>query len=230
MRGLLFALCAFTVAAAPARAQQAPDPLADLSVTQPAFHGAEVPLVVIDGGHHNFHTVDGRYAPFAQLLRNDGLTVTGATGPFTDASLAQVDVLVIANALAEEDVDEWVAPNPSAFSADEIAAVRRFVERGGSLFLIADHMPFAGAAQDLGAAFGVHFDNGFAMRQGQNTYDLFSRENGGLADDALAAGVTQVRTFTGSAFTADAPARPILRLNAEYNVLLPSTAWEFDAA
>jgi hypothetical protein len=43
--------------------------------------------------------------------------------------------------------------------------VRRFVERGGALLLIADHMPMAGAASDLGLAFGVHFENGFALGQ-----------------------------------------------------------------
>jgi len=209
-------------------AQQAADPLADLSVARPAFAANAGPRVVIDGAHHNFHTVDGRYAPFAQLLRNDGFRVEGSSAAFTDESLAGVNVLVIANALAEEDVEEWRLPNPSAFTADEIAAVRRFVERGGSLLLIADHMPMAGAATDLGRAFGIEFINGFATRQAEG-FDLFTRENGGLADDPLTAGIPQLRSFTGSAFTAPANARALMRLDARYTVLTPEIAWQFSA-
>lgn len=212
--------------ATPATAQQEADPDVDLSVAAPAYPANTGPRLVIDGAHNNFHTADGRYAPFAQLMRNDGFRVAGATAPFTDASLADVDVLVIANALAAEDVEEWVAPNPSAFTAEEIAAVRRFVERGGALLLIADHMPMAGAAQELGAAFGIAFDNGFAV-DGDDEDDLFTRTNGGLTDDPLLSGITQVRSFTGSSFTAPG-ARPLLRLDARYSVLLPQTAWEFD--
>jgi hypothetical protein len=221
-------LLAFALLVSPAAAQQVADPNADLSVARPAYANDSGPRVVIDGGHNNFHTVNGRYAPFAQLLRNDGLRVSGSTTPFTDESLRDVDVLVIANALAAEDVQEWRTPNPSAFTADEIAAVRRFVERGGALLLIADHMPMAGAAQDLGAAFGVVFDNGFA-NDGDNEPDLFTRENGGLTDDPVTAGIRQVRTFTGSAFRAD-HARPLILLNAEWEVLMPEVAWQFDDA
>ncbi len=111
--------------------------------------------------------------------------------------------------------------------------MHRFVERGGALFLIADHMPFAGAAHGLAAAFGVDFENGFALSSppGKPDHpDLFTRENGGLADDPVIAGVHQVRTFTGSAFTAEGGGvRPILRLSAGWTVLEPDTAWQFDA-
>lgn len=216
------------LAAAPALAQQVADPDVDLTVAAPAFHAGSGPRVVIDGAHHNFHRIDGRYAPFAQLLRNDNFRVSGSAAPFSDESLADVDVLVIANALAAEDVEEWRLPNPSAFTADEIAAVRRFVERGGSLLLIADHMPMAGAASDLARAFGVGFVNGFAI-DGDNEPDLFTRENGGLADDPLTAGIPQLRSFTGSAFTAPG-ARALMRLDAHYNVLMPEVAWEFSDA
>jgi hypothetical protein len=222
------ALLALALLASPAMAQQVADPNADLSVARPAYANGAGPRVVIDGGHHNFHTVDGRYAPFAELLRNDGLRVSGSTASFTDESLRSADVLVIANALAAEDVEEWRTPNPSALTPDEIAAVRRFIERGGSLLLIADHMPMAGAAQDLGAALGVTFDNGFA-NDGDTEPDLFTRENGALADDPVTAGVTQVRSFTGSAFSAPT-ARPLMRLGARWTVLLPEVAWEFDDA
>jgi hypothetical protein len=225
MRRVLISVVVLLIAGA-ASAQQVADPDVDLSVAAPAYRAEAGPRVVIDGAHHNFHTVDGRYAPFAQLLRNDGFRVSGSEAPFSDQSLANIDVLVIANALAAEDVEEWVLPNPSAFTAEEIAAVRRFVERGGSLLLIADHMPMAGAATELGAAFGIAFDNGFAM-DGDDEPDLFTRENGGLADDPLTAGIPQLRSFTGSAFTAPANARTLMRLDARYEVLMPEVAWQF---
>ncbi|MGN6392346.1 MAG: DUF4350 domain-containing protein [Gemmatimonadales bacterium] len=214
-------------------AQQVPDPDADLTVAHPAFQ-APGPLVVIDGGHHNFHTIEGGYAPFAGLLRNDGLEVEGSPGPFTAASLRPVAILVIANPLAPVNAPaNWTKPTPSAFTPEEIAAVRAFVERGGALFLIADHMPFAGAAHDLGAAFGVEFENGFAFSAppgAPSAPDLFTRENGGLIDDPVVAGIRQVRTFTGSAFTAHGPGvHPLLRLGRGWTVLEPDTAWQFDA-
>lgn len=207
-------------------AQQVADPEADLSVSAPRFPRGG-PRVAIDEAHHNFHTSEGRYAPFAQLLRNDGFRVSGSRVPFTAASLGELDILVIANALAEEDVEEWRTPNPSAFTAAEIAALHAFVERGGALLLIADHMPMAGAAQELAAAFGVSFDNGFAM-DGDREPDLFTRENGGLIDDPVCEGVRQVRTFTGSSFrTERAGVRPLLALGARWTILLPEEAWEF---
>ncbi|HET9229873.1 MAG TPA: hypothetical protein VFO00_01210 [Vitreimonas sp.] len=224
MRTVLIAASLLAVSGA-ASAQQIADPDVDLTIASPAYAAEAGPRVVIDAAHHNFHTVDGRYAPFAQLLRNDGFRVSGSDAVFSDESLANVNILVIANAVAAEDAEEWRTPNPSAFTAEEIAAVRRFIERGGSLLLIADHMPFGGAAQDLGAAFGVTFDNGFAT-DGDNDPDLFTRANGGLADDPLLANIRQVRTFTGSAFRAP-QARPLLRLDARYEVLLPEVAWEF---
>lgn len=227
-RELAFLVLTALLAATPAAAQQEADPDADLRVTAPAYQANAGPRLVIDGAHHNFHTADGRYAPFAELMRNDGFRVAGATAPFTDAALANIDVLVISNALAAQDVEEWVAPNPSAFTAEEIAAVRRFVERGGALLLIADHMPMAGAAQELAATFGIAFDNGFALNNADED-DIFTRENGGLADDPLLAGITRLRSFTGSSFTISAPGvRPLMRLDARYSVLLPQTAWEFD--
>lgn len=233
MRTALIAAFALAVSGA-AWAQQEPDTQADLSVARPAFAQDQGPRVVIDGAHNNFHTVDGRYAPFAQLLRNNGMIVEGSTAAFTDASLRGVRVLVIANPLAAVNAPEnWVLPTPSAFTADEIAAVHRFVENGGSLFLIADHMPFAGAAHDLGASFGVEFENGFAFSAPPDQMggpDLFTRENGALVDDPVFANVRQVRTFTGSAFRANGGGvRPILRLNGTWQVLNPATAWEFDA-
>lgn len=60
------------------------------------------------------------------------------------AALTRANILVIVNVLATENVGNWKLPTPSAYTPDEIEAVRRWVSDGGSLLLVADHMPFPG--------------------------------------------------------------------------------------
>jgi hypothetical protein len=106
----------------------------------------------------------------------------------TEKSLRGVDVLAIANALAEHNVDNWFLPTPSTFTKKEIEAVRRWGKGGGSLFLVADHMPWPGAAKKLAAAFGVRMLNGFAMNEkAEDPNSSFIYTDGRLAmglDDA----------------------------------------------
>jgi hypothetical protein len=205
-RFLLF--CILLLAAVGAvSAQQIADSTYSPPLPRPAYEPGKGPRVAIDEAHYNFHTVDGRYAPFAALLRRDGYGVSGLGTPFSAGSLKDVDVLVIANALNERNDQDWSLPTPSAFTQDEIAALHTWVEKGGSLFLIADHMPFAGAASDLAKAFGVEFSNGYARTGPQQPAmaDTFTLGNG-LNESAVTRGrsdderVTRVATFTGSAF------------------------------
>jgi hypothetical protein len=177
--------------------------------------------VVIDEAHHNFHTADGRYRPFAELLRRDGYRVDRFGKPLSADALKAVDVLVIANPLHERNVEDWSLPTPSAFTRDEIAAVRTWVEQGGSLFLIADHMPFPGAAGELAKAFGVEFSNGYARPGHREPGRTDTFEHGtGLKESAVTRGradderVTKVATFGGSAFKLPKDAIPILVFGA----------------
>ncbi|MEO5616890.1 MAG: DUF4350 domain-containing protein [Candidatus Eisenbacteria bacterium] len=147
--------------AAPALAQQEPDTSFDTRIARPAFTRRH-PRVAIDEAHHNFHTMTGRYAPFAALLRSDGFEVGPGRERFSDAGLRGVDVLVISNALGHEDMGDKAASNP-AFTDAEVTTVRRWVEQGGSLLLIADHSPMGAAARGLGMAFGVDMRNSYAI-------------------------------------------------------------------
>lgn len=185
---------------------------------RPAYEAGKGPRIAIDEAHHNFHTVDGRYRPFAELLRRDGYRVEGFRTPLSADALVRVDALVIANPLHERNTDDWSLPTPSAYTPDEIAALRDWVESGGSLFLIADHMPFPGATMELARAFGVEFSNGYARPARQRVpgrADTFERSTGlvesgvtrGRADDE---NVTSVATFGGSAFRAPEGATAIL--------------------
>jgi len=214
-------LAAFLIlaAASPAPAQQVVNPEADVAVAAPAYRPGKGPRVRIDQAHANFHVMDGRYAPFAKLLANDGYRVAGHSAPFTAESLAGADLLVISNATAPGGAD-------SAFTDAEIAALERWVKRGGSLLLIADHAPFAGAAAKLGKAFGVSFRDGYAVNMAAQGKDLF-RRGAGLADHPITRGangdpaVSQVRTFTGSAFEAPGAA-PLLTLSEGFVLLRPA--------
>src|SRR5689334_11336983 len=115
MKRVALALGLIALAAAvPATAQQQTDPAFHPTVARPAF-AADGPVVVIDGAHNNFHTVDGRYAPFVALLRADGYQVRGGTAAFDAGGLEGAGVLVIANA--------GPADGGSPFTAGEIEAV-----------------------------------------------------------------------------------------------------------
>jgi hypothetical protein len=200
-----------------------------------AYENGKGPRVLIDAGHHNFHTADGRYLPFANLLRRDGYQVSGSSSVFTAESLKSADVLVIANAMnAVNAQGDWSLPTPSAFTREEIAAVKGWVENGGSMFLIVDHMPMPGAAGDLARAFGVEFSNGFAAYQDERgTGTITFTPKNGLKPGPWTEGrtpeekVDSVVTFTGSAFYPGRSARPVLQFGAGYVSLTPSTAWEF---
>lgn len=216
-------------------AQQNTDDVIPVKVDAPRNAKAQGEKVVIDGGHHNFHTYEGRFNPFARLLEADGYQVSGTSEQFTDQLLQQCDILVISNPLNEVNTNgNWIVPNPSAFTPKEITCVEKWVKKGGSLLLIADHMPFPGAAEDLAAAFGFTFSNGFAMPINRSfPTTIFTIADGTLHKNELTKGdkkeetVTQVATFTGSAFQIPTNATPILSFPADHRSLEADTAWRF---
>ena len=229
------ALLAFALAcAAPAAAQQLADTAFNPPIARPAYAEGRGPGVLIDEAHNNFHTADGRYLAFARLLRRDGYVVRPNKAPLTKAVLDGARILVIANALHERNREEWDLPNPTAFSAEEITAIREWVAAGGSLLLIADHMPFPGAIDHLAAAFGVFFVNGFAQ---DSTRDdgtvVFRRSGASLGSHAITNGraagerVDSVSSFTGSAFRTIVPVDTLMRLPPTTLVLMPNVAWQF---
>ena len=239
------ALAASLAALARAGAQQVPDTAFVPPVPDPAWAPGAGPALCLDEGHHDFHTLDGRFRAFGALARRDGFAVRPLRAAFTDAALGACALLVIANAQPlDAPWETWPSPTPSAFTPDEVAAVQRWVEGGGALLLIADHMPLAGAAAALGAAFGARFTDGFAFPRftgaaGRDSAvrapTYFRPDDGTLAAHAITRGrdgtaaVTLVRSFTGQAFQGEGLA-PVLRLPADYVSLEPRVAWRFDDA
>ena len=139
-----------------ANGAQKADSTFDARVEHPAYPKSG-PRVVIDESHRNFHTASGRYRPFAQLIGNDGYRVERVVRSSPSDGLRNGDILVISNAQGPKNNLEW----ESAFTTDEVAAVRDWVSGGGSLLLIADHFPMGGAAEKLSLAFGVEMSKGW---------------------------------------------------------------------
>jgi hypothetical protein len=220
-----------------AHGQQVPDSAFHPPVTDAAFSGGNGPLVLIDEAHHNFHTSGGRYFTFAELLRRDGCRVMPLTTAFTVEALDGADILVISNALHERNASPgtWSLPTPSAFSNREIRVVVDWVRDGGSLLLIADHMPFPGAAEQLAAEFGFHLNNGFAVDTTSPPGDpyVFRRVDGTLVDHPITRGrreaerIDSVVTFTGEAFQGE-PHPALLRFGPGVVSIMPDTAWQFE--
>lgn len=132
----------------------------------PAFKSDAGPVVAVDAAHANFHTCDGRYIAFCELMRSDGYKVHSNKEKFTTENLKKIDLLVIANALSEKNIDpkqNWATPILPAFSQRETENLVAWVNEGGSLLLIADHMPFPGAVSDLALKFGVNWGNNYAF-------------------------------------------------------------------
>lgn len=167
---------------------------------------------------------------FAKVVEADGYTVKANEAPFTTESLSGTRILVIANALGNDG--PWVLPTAPAFTKEEVAVVEKWVRDGGSLFLIADHMPFGGAAARLGRAFGFNWVDGYAMRD-DGAPEHFSRQQGTLAEHPITSGtslqerIDSIAVFTGSAFLPPPKATRITDLRDDYFILLPGSAGQF---
>jgi hypothetical protein len=226
-------LLAFVILSSPLPAQQVADTLFKPHVGAPAFKEGAGPAVLIDEGHHNFHTMNGRYLAFTRLLQKDGYVVKPHIGRFTRTGLDRAKILVVANALAKENEEDWNLPTPSAFDSAEVAVIRDWVKEGGALWLVADHMPFPGAAGVLAMEFGIHMGNGFALdRKTDDGRMRFARSDGSLADHPITRGRNQseridsVYAFTGQAFRIESGV-PLMTLRRDIILLMPEVAWQF---
>ncbi len=232
LNNLLLAICIFL--AADIQSQQIRD-----TSFQPTIHSIMYPegngsKIHIDEAHNNFHTKNGRYYALASLLARDGYGVESNAHRFTREVLDTIKILVIANAEADGVTHPIVTPTESAFSDSEIKALQTWVQNGGALFLIADHMPFAGAAANLAAVFGFTFYDSFVQYTPKKSTIDFSRKESTLTNNVITKGlnsdekINQIRTFTGQGFRIPERAISILNLDASQTVYLPDTMWIFN--
>ncbi|WP_340679626.1 DUF4350 domain-containing protein [Paraglaciecola sp.] len=216
--------------------------------TKTTFSDVNSPIVFLDEAHSNFHTANGRYKPFVQVLTSDGYTVKPSKEKFTLEYLKQADILVIANAL-DKNRQDWTPPFSDAFDTEEVEAVIKWVFQGGSLFLIADHIPFPRVSEKLSTAFGFEFSNGHV---GNATFHI---DNNSLMEHAIIRGnsaphgdgqlevggqtlmkirpysepIVQVKTFGGSAFQMPEDAKPLLILGKDAISLMPDIPFQVNA-
>ncbi|BBN83543.1 hypothetical protein PA25_35280 [Pseudoalteromonas sp. A25] len=200
---------------------QQPDPDFKPKNTFMRFEKQQAPVVLVDEAHHNFHTIDTRYKAFAQVLKSDGYQVKPNKQRFSQKSLAKGEILVIANALHESNSRNWDGPFLSAFTAEEVDAVSTWVNQGGALLLIADHIPFPKAVDELAKAFGFEFANGHVQQM------TFSKSNNmlnyhPLLDSTARTGrVTQVKSLGGDAFKVPKAAVNLMQVPAGIMAVLP---------
>lgn len=214
--------------------QQIVDPLYNPKIENPEYSLKKGPIVFIDEGHYNFHTKDGQYKPFADVLERDGYKVVKYPWKILPLKLATAKIMVIANAVNVVNELNWELPTPSAFSIKEIDDLAKWVNDGGSLFIIADHMPMAGAATDLAAKFGFEFTNGFVFHTTTKGTAYFNKNNGSLKENSITNGrnptenVSQIVTYTGQGFRIPEDAIPIIVFDENYENSLPKKAWVFN--
>jgi len=234
MKRLLILLFTAALMTTTTAGQQVPDTTYNPAIKYPAYKTGSGPLIFIDEGHYNFHTRGDRYLPFALLLEKDGYRTEAYSGRFDSERLGRGSILVISNALNEINTQRWYKPVLPAFTPEEVETVRQWVEKGGSLFLIADHMPMGGAAAGMAAAFGFGFTDGFAADTARPGTALFCRADNTLTDNVITNGnstgerVDSIYSFTGQAFTIPEDASSILKFSDKYLLLLSDTAWVFN--
>jgi hypothetical protein len=151
------------------------------------------PAVLIDRGHWNRSSADPRFEGLYQLLAWDGYQVSRSRQEFIPELLRGTRVLLVADAMGWKGAVQNAAGSlgvdmrlrSRAFEPAEVAAVRDWVSRGGSLLLIADHAPSGEASQALAAAFGARLAD--CPASSGRTVIWFDRE-GGLGVDAISDG------------------------------------------
>lgn len=120
------------------------------------------PKVFIDGFHNNLHQKNTGFKPLSNLLQSFGFEVMPLNKSLDNEEvLANCDILVIANPIHQNNRGRWFNPTYNAFTKNEIQTINKWVKSGGRLLLIADHMPFAGAVNELSSSFGINYVNGF---------------------------------------------------------------------
>ena len=201
-------------------------------IPDPAFPPGEGPVVCVDEAHNEFHSVEGTYRPFADVLTRDGYRLRSVTEPASPATLEPCAILVV------PDAQPPARPrDPPTFSGEEVEALNDWVMRGGALFLITDHQPDPGAVSDLAASFSIEVSNGYVLNgapAGPERPLPFRADDGTLTTDELLQGegpgeaLTQVATFSGAALRGGEGFRPLLVFGPGVVSWMPEEYWLFE--
>ena len=212
---------ALVVLCACQRAGAEPDKDYDVTVEQPAFK-EKGPVVLFDEAHHNIHKANWTYAPFARLIENDGFRLQRNHRAIDADALRGVDVVVIANALGNDERNQ-----ADAFTTRECEVLEQWVKAGGGLLLITDHYPTGHAVATLAARFGVDMSKGITEdstrpEQGLDASHIVFTPDSGLAAHPITEGVSRVVTFTGQSLSVPRGAAALLALGPHAIDLAPA--------
>lgn len=197
----------------------------------PAFPLGKGPVLRIDQAHRNFHTADGTYRPFAAFLARDGFRVERGLARLSANTLKSCDILVIADAQPPARLGD-----SETFQPGEAVALRSWVEGGGALLLITDHMPDPPAIKPLAEAFGIEFHNGYAYGgrvPGGRQALVFKRTSKALAAHPITDGskpgerVDRVATFLGCAFRPGPDFKSLLTFEEGAHSFAPEQLYNF---
>lgn len=218
LAGLIIALYAIRV-----DAQQVSDTHFNHPIPDPMYRVGSGPLILFDEAHNNVSTLRGAYAAFGKLLRSDGYTLMSTKDAVSHEMLKDAKIYVTVNAMY--DLEDWDLPARSAFTEQEVNALASWVENGGSLFLVTDHMPCGASVNELAGKFGVNVINGFALRK-DGQPEIFSKANGNLYSNVMTGTpgkeVDQIRCWGGTGFIVPPAAHVISVLGEDYTIYLPS--------
>jgi len=204
--------------------QTVSDPDFKVKLTSPLYPHSNGPLLLYDQYHYNAFSLSGQYKGFADVVQAEGYRLRAYKAAIERDVLSQADVFVTVNALSHPS--HWDLPNTSVYREEEIETLYRWVhDEGGSLLIITDQMPSAGAVSSLAARFGFNLINGFTHRvDGQP--ELFTREIGNLlpspVTDRKGREVHHLRCWGGSGFIPPEEAKVFAVLGEAYRIYLPS--------
>ncbi|MCP4712041.1 MAG: hypothetical protein GY869_25755 [Planctomycetes bacterium] len=202
---------------------QAVDYSFDPWIEKPRYVNDDGPIVLVDAAHGNFHTIDGSYRPFADVLEKDGHIVVGSKKKISGRLLNTCEIFVISVAGVED--------TGSAFTGKEIETLEQWVKSGGSALLIVDGGPGIVAMKELAAAFCIKVNNGYVAHPVQKYADepiVFARDDKSLVSHSITKGsgksekVESVATFLGTAFKACDDFEPLMVLQQPYELFTPN--------
>jgi hypothetical protein len=137
------------------QAQMINDPSFDSKVLQPLYKNNKGPKVLIEGGHHNFFVQKSLMNPFIDLLKSDGYNPQIDSLPITKKYLSKYDIVVLNPAMPFDYGTKKEVGDLMTFSKEEIDHLYNYVNKGGSLFILAERSPFVNAMAPLLNKFGI---------------------------------------------------------------------------
>lgn len=190
------------------------------SVSNPKYKQQKGPHILIDAGHHNFIVEMGLIKPFVDLSTNDGYRPKIDSGVFTPAYLANYQMVLITPAMPFKFGSKKEVTTEITFTPNELAALKDWVNKGGSLIMLSEHAPIDKSMTPLFNTFGIQLSIGAVVDSvnydtriqfpNAETLLLFNSNNGLLHNNhPIIKGnnksewVQNIETYTGCALTGE---------------------------